>query len=215
MRLTSILLLAAAAPLAAQQPAAIPAPGVVKRSGEWNIRYDRPGTPESSLTIVAQAPGFHVTTNGRGSAIAWRANQTATGNFRADLDLLLLPVPGSHAEAAGMILGGANLDGDNQTYLYFLVRKDGMFAIKHRAGNEVHTVVDWTANAAVARQEGNTNATERLSVEARRDSVIFSVNGQRVHASARASTPVDGIAGLRVNHGLVVHVTRLQVTPSR
>ncbi len=215
MRLAILAALAVAAPLAAQQPATIPAPGAVKKSGEWNIRYDRPGTPDSSLTIAAQAPGFHVTTNGRGSAIAWRDNQAATGSFRADLDLLLFPVAGSHAEAVGMILGGANLAADNQSYLYFLVRKDGMFAIKHRAGNEVHTVVDWTANAAVARQEGSTNATERLSVEARRDSVIFSVNNQRVHAQARANTPVDGIVGLRVNHGLVVHVTRLAVTPAR
>ena len=46
-----------------------------------------------------------------------------------------------------------------------------------------------------------------------RSHMRFFVNGQRVHAVARTGAPVDGVAGLRVNHGLSVHVARLTVTP--
>src|SRR5437773_868247 len=70
MRLTLLVGLSLASPLAAQTPAAsapaarapaIAAPDLVQRSGEWNIRYDVPATPDSSLTIVAAAPGFLIT----------------------------------------------------------------------------------------------------------------------------------------------------------
>ena len=201
-----------AAPLAAQAPAAA-APGVVRPYGTWSIRYDRPTTPDSSFRIDVSEPGFHVVTNGRGSAIAWRPSQTGSGNFRADLETILIPTAGAqHAEGFGMILGARNLNADNQSYFYFLVRKDGQFLIKHRAGNETHDIVNWTPHAAIAKQEGTATATNRLAVEARQDSVVFMVNNQRVHALARANTPVDGIVGLRVNHALTIHVSRLAVT---
>ena len=215
MRLPSLAVLTLlAAPLAAQAPqrAAAPAPGVVKRHGEWNIRYDRPGTPDSSFRIDVSAPGFHVVTNGRGSAIAWRPNQTASGNFRADLETIFIPTAGaSHAEGYGMILGGSNLDADNQSYLYFLIRKDGQFMIKHRAGNDLHDIINWTPSAAITQPQGTGNANNTLSVQARADSIIFMVNNQRVHAQPRSGV-VNGLVGLRINHALTIHVSRLAVT---
>ena len=180
----------------------------------WKFRYDRANAPDSAITIAAMGSGFHFTTTGRGAAIAWRPNQTATGSFTAELDANVAPGSG-HMEGFGIILGGAALDSANQTYLYFLVRPDGAFTIKHRAGTAVHNVQEWTPNAAIAKQEGQAPAHNTITVQAQRDSVVFMVNGQRVHAIGRSAGLVDGIVGVRVNHGLSVHVNRLDVRPAR
>jgi hypothetical protein len=221
MRLATVsVLLLAAAPLMAQTskrppqatqlPTGVQAPGGVRTQGDWKIRYDRPMTPESALTINPVSNGqFHITTTGRGSAIVWRPSQTASGNFRVEAETELFP-SGGHEEGYGLIVGGNNLESDNQTYFYFLIRRDGQFLIKHRAGAETHDIRTWSPSEAIVKQEGTANAKNTLAVEASRDSLTFFVNNQRVHAIARPS--VDGIVGLRVNHQLNVHLYRLAIT---
>jgi len=39
------------------------------------------------------------------------------------------------------------------------------------------------------------------------------VNGQEVATLPRADLAVDGVVGIRVNHALNLHVSRLEVTP--
>lgn len=213
MRSLSLILLAiAAAPLGAQSTPATAAPQSSPAASVWRTRFDRANTPDSAMKVEAMPPGWHITTNQRGSGIAWRADQTGTGNFRVEAETFLFPSPG-HSEGYGLVLGGLNLNADNQSYLYFLVRRDGQFLIKHRAGATTHDIVTWTANAAIARQEGTTNAKNTLAVEAGRDSVVFMVNNRRVHALSRANAPVTGLVGVRVNHGLSVHLTRLAILP--
>jgi hypothetical protein len=199
------LLCFAAVPAGAQEAAARPA--------GWQVRFDRAGIADTAMKISAMGGGFHVTTNGRGSGIAWRAAQTASGNFRAVAATSLSGPADGHLEGYGMILGGRDLDAAGQSYTYFLIRRDGAFLIKHRAGAETHGIVDWTPNAAVVKQEGSASADNTLAVETSADSVRFFVNGQKVHAMARAGAQVDGIVGLRVNHQLSVHVAQLTVTP--
>ncbi len=221
MRPTSliILALAIATPLAAQhrRPAAVarraipPAPGAVMTVGEWRVRYDRPGAPDA-MKIAAATPGWNFTTSSRGAAIVWRPTQSAAGNFRAEAEMYALQGAG-HMEGYGLIVGGLNLGADNQSYLYFLVRGDGQFLIKHRAGAETHDIVPWTANAAVASQQSTAQTKNILALEAGRDSVVFFVNNQRVHVMARTGAPVAGILGLRINHGLNVRVMRVAVVP--
>jgi opacity protein-like surface antigen len=183
------------------------------RPDGWQVRYDRSTATDSSMKIETMAPGWHFTTNMRGSGIAWQPNQNARGSFRVEAETFLFPTTSGHAEGYGLVLGGRNLNEASQEYLYFLVRGDGQYLIKHRAGAQTHDIVPWTPHAAIARQEGTANAREILAVEAAADSVRFFVNGQRVHTLARAAAPVDGQVGMRVNHALSVHVTRVTVTP--
>jgi hypothetical protein len=184
-----------------------------QRPGGWQVRFDRAPQPDSAFKIEQMGPGWHIYTNSRGSGIAWRPNQSANGNFKAEAELILFPAAGAHAEGFGLIFGGLNLNADNQSYYYFLVNKDGKFLLKHRAGAEVHDLVPWTTHAAIARQTGTAEAKNILAVEAGQDSVLFLVNNQRVHALPRASTPVAGLVGLRVNHGVSVHAARVAVVP--
>ena len=51
-----------------------------------------------------------------------------------------------------------------------------------------------------------------LAVDVGPSEVVFLVNGQTVATLPRDGLDTDGIAGLRVNHRLNLHVTRLDVT---
>jgi hypothetical protein len=128
---------------------------------------------------------------------------------------IVLMKPSAHPEAYGIFFGANNLDKDDQRYTYFLVRQDGKYLIKHRDGNQTHTIVDWTAHPAVKAPEGQGSATNDLTVRVASDSVRFFVNGQQVNVLPRSAIPdAEGQAGLRVNHNLDLHVTKMEVAKS-
>jgi hypothetical protein len=45
--------------------------------------------------------------------------------------------------------------------------------------------------------------------------VDFMINGTKVASRPRADLAVDGVVGLRVNHNLNLHVSKLEVTASK
>jgi hypothetical protein len=89
--------------------------------------------------------------------------------------------------------------------------------VKHRAGKDVHTIIDWTDNAAVRKQDANGASANTLTVDASRpDSLRLLVNGKQVAAIEGSHLGgTDGFVGLRVNHNLAVHVAELTVTPKK
>lgn len=213
------LVLLAATPLAAQSTGArehdpdIKANGGALPSG-WTGRTDRATAKIEDAKFVAMGPGFHVTSGP--AAIYWRDANTTSGPFTASATFTQTKAP-AHPEAYGIIFMGKSLDAANQNYAYFLVRGDGKVMVKHRAGSEVHTILDWTENAAVHKQDANGKATNALTVDATQaDSVRLMVNGAQV-----ASLPIahlgstNGIVGLRVNHNLDVHIADFSVTPKK
>ena len=153
--------------------------------------------------------GLHVTTGPSG--IFYDEKTTAKGDYAATATFTQTK-PSAHPEAYGLFVGGSDLQGAGQRYLYFVVRQDGKYTIKHRAGTEVHTLVDWTASPAVKAVEGAGKATNALTVRAAGGDVKFLVNGTEVASLPRAKAmDVDGVVGLRVNHNLDVHVDGFSV----
>lgn len=215
---TTLALVAWTAPLAAQQhqhpqtPAATQQAAATKPNlpAGWQMRLDRANADPSGISFVTMDPGWHVTTGP--SAIFWDPSRTATGQYRAEATLHLFKT-GEHNEGYGLILGGRNLDAADQDYLYFLVRQDGKFLVKHRAGAEVHTIVDWTDHAAVRRPGADGKpVANALAVDVGAKTVDFYVNGEKVQSLDRPSyLNTDGVVGLRVNHRLNVHVEGLRV----
>ncbi len=115
----------------------------------------------------------------------------------------------AHPEAFGLFIGGANLDQPTQEYLYFLVRGDGKYMIKHRAGADVHTVTDWTDSPAVTKQNEAGAASNAMAIAVTATDVIFRANGKDVVSLKKSDMKgfkTDGIAGMRVNHNLDVHI---------
>ncbi|MBI4540339.1 MAG: hypothetical protein HY704_12620 [Gemmatimonadetes bacterium] len=224
----ALLVAVAAVPLRAQQPAShgqhemggqgqpghpaqMPGHGpqqAVLPEG-WQMRLDRANMDPAGVKFVVMGSGWHATTGP--AAILYKPSMMAEGEFRAQTTMVLTK-PSEHPEAFGLFVGGKNLDGESQSYLYFLVRQDGKYLIKHRAGSETHTIMDWTDHASVQKPgpEGG-SAKNTLAVEASADEVRFYVNGQQVSSLPRAQADCDGIVGLRINHRLDVHVAELTV----
>ena len=180
--------------------------------GGWSMRLDRDGASTAGLKFVTMGTGYHATMGP--SAIFYETSRTATGAYTAEGTFTQTKAP-AHAEAYGLIFGGSGLGGPQQDYMYYLVRGDGKFLVKHRAGNEVHTLQDWTTHPAIKVADAAGKATNALRVRVAADSVRFDANGTQVLALPRVSyMKTDGIVGVRVNHQLDVHIDGLKVTPA-
>ena len=86
-----------------------------------------------------------------------------------------------------------------------------MYAIKRRNGTNVSTVVDFTANDAIAKAKPDGSVPNEISFEVGRDSVAFMVNGKTVHTLPASQIDTKGIVGFRINHNLNLHVESLGV----
>lgn len=184
----------------------------------WIWRFDREGDysvgqdPDSSdVWFVTMTPGWHVTTGPAG--IYYHPASTASGAYTATTLMHLFP-PGERNEAYGLFVGGSDLDGPNQAYLYFLIRRSGEFLVKRRMGAETEEVVGWTASDAIVPYTAETEGTasNRLTVRVEEDTVHFLVNDQEVASMPREGLPTDGVVGLRLNHSINVHVEDFTVT---
>lgn len=179
----------------------------------WQVRFDREGASMDDLYLVTMTPGYHVTTGP--AMIAWHPDSVATGDFRIESEIFLFD-PQGRLEAFGFFVGGADLQGPGQRYTYFLLREGGEFLVKTRSGAVTAEVQGWTSHPAIVafatRPEDAHTAKNVLALEAAGDELRFSVNGELLWTGPRAGLATDGIFGLRVNHGLNLHVTTIKTT---
>lgn len=183
----------------------------------WAIRTDNPANKPESVNFVTMGSGMHVT-SGNTAAIYWNPANTASGSYTVSATFGVRSTP-LH-DAVGLVWGGSDLSGDKESYGYFLVFGNGTFAVKHRSGSssamrnnpDVHTLVAQTANAAIkAADKDGGSASNKLAVKVAADSVRFFVNDVQVAAvdSKNPMVPNSGIYGVRVNHGISVHLAGL------
>lgn len=205
---TVLLFMLAAAPLAFASLSA----QELERPQDWEVRFDRADSNPDDLYFVTMTPGWHVTTGPSG--IIWNPSQTASGNYVLEADIHLFD-PGERREAFGIFFGGSDLQGEGQAYTYFLIRRTGEYLVKGRDGDDTETVVGWTAHEAINPWTGGgegDSVLNTLAVRMEAESAVFLVNGQEVHRVPRSEVLSDGTVGLRVNHGLNLHVSRLEVS---
>ena len=217
--LTAVTMLAfSAAALGAQSansdPDKVVADGGVKVAG-WTGRLDpRPASQGRKITetkFVSMGNGIHVTAGP--AAIYWNPSNAPAGNYTVSATFNQTKAS-THPEGYGLFVAGQRLDSASQSYAYFLVRQDGKFLINHRADDAtVHKIVDWTANPAIKAIDESGKASNKLTISAESDKVRFLVNGVEVHSlprsileSGNGHAGTAGIAGIRVNHNLDVHI---------
>ncbi len=216
------MLAIAASALSAQgrDPDKLVSDGGIKVAG-WTGRIDpraaAQGRKITEAKFVSMGSGIHVTAGP--AAIYWSEANARKGNYTVKATFNQTKAS-AHPEGYGVFIAGAQLNAPNQSYAYFLVRQDGKFLINHRANDStVHKIIDWTANPAVKAIDADGKASNALSVVVGADKVSFRVNGTEVHSLARTvldSGPEHagstGIAGIRVNHNLDVHIDGFAVT---
>jgi hypothetical protein len=209
-------LVALAAPIAAQQRAADPdvkATGKAAMPKGWRALLDRANANAAELQFTTMGKGFHATTGP--AAIFFDPAKVAKGDFRLTGSFTQTKAP-THPEAYGLVFGATNLDDrTKQQYVYVLVRGDGKYMIRHRAGADVHTIQDWTAHEAVNKADAAGKATNVITVEAKGPDLNYIINGKKVHRQDHSYVGGNGVVGLRVNHNLDVHIGEFKLEPIR
>ena len=189
---------------AASAPATLPA--------GWQIRLDKETADPAKVSFAVMEPGFHATTGP--AAILWKPDNSMNGDFRVTATFHQMKAP-THPEAYGIFIAGKNLDKANQEYGYIVIRGDGKYLIKHRAGTELHPIAEWTDAPSLKKQDEAGKATNTVAVDVSGGFVKFLLNGTEVHRlDAKVHSPA-GIAGLRINHNLDVHISEFKVTPAK
>lgn len=213
MLATWVAVLAAAAMQAPAKTALQPPP-------DWVTRTDQGTDVSAPLYFVSMPPGWHITT-GPGT-ILYNPAQTCEGSCRIEAEFYLFP--GTSAGGYGVFLGGRKLDEDaGPSYDVFMLRWDGA----HARGNWINGT---RMPAAAFRPEGAPYVAKGLpdkpvknviTIEVDRDENgdhvgQFFVNGHRLYrerhlARPNGRPPFLGTVGLRVDAGVNLHVTRLEV----
>jgi hypothetical protein len=206
--LGATILLAQAPPHHAMQDPDKAIQGGGKLPAGWQARLDHASAGLEAVKFEPAGGGFHVTSGPAG--IYFKPDQKAAGAYETHATFTQLE-PAAHPEAYGLFIGGADLQGENQKYTYFLIRQDGKFLIKKREGAATPSVMNWTEAAAIAKADASGRMKNTLSIEVGADKVRFLVNGTEVASQPKAQIETNGVAGLRINHNLNVQVDNFGV----
>jgi len=113
----------------------------------WKLRVDR----SADATDPDAAGNIKFTTSGAGfhavnpqAAIYWNPANRASGNYTIKASFTLLE-PSNHLNYYGLIVGGKDLEGPMQSYIYFMVAQDGTWLLKQRNGQQTPTLAARTA----------------------------------------------------------------------
>jgi hypothetical protein len=183
----------------------------------WKMRVDRSTSASDpdgsgSISFVTMGSGFHATNPQ--AAVYWNPANTATGTYTLKGTFTLMK-PSGHTNYYGLVFGGSNLDGPQQSYLYFVVAQNGTWLIKHRTSDGApENVSAKEPSDAVKKPDDTGKSTNALEVRVGADKIDYVVNGTVVHTTPKtgATATTDGIYGIRVNHLLEVQVDGLGVT---
>lgn len=206
--LLSALIAVVALPIAAQVQ-----PG-------WKVRIDgsqSASAPDASpnLTFAPMGKGFHVT--GGTGAILWDSAHTVKGVYSVKATFTLMK-PSATSTDYGLVFGATDVEGSTPAYVYFTVAQDGMFQIRHRAGNDVHEI-EKSLHFAIRKPDASGRSTNTLEVQVAPTAVSYLINGAVVHATpTRAGTgsyteteKTHGIAGIRIDDQIDLQVDGFEV----
>jgi len=181
----------------------------------WKQRLDRSTSasdPDAAgaVKFVTMGNGFHATNPQ--AAVYWNPANAATGNYTVKASFRLVR-PSNHTNYYGLVLGGSELDGPNQSYIYFTVAQDGSWLLKRRDGDAAPTIAGKTVTDAVKKPGADGTSVNDLEVRVQASKIDYVVNGTVVHSTPKTGTTAktDGLTGIRVNHMLEVHIDNFSV----
>jgi hypothetical protein len=184
--------------------------GTAATPAGWSVRLDRANADRSQVAFTNRGSGLHVTSGP--AAIFYNPANSKRGTYNAQVTFSQMKAP-AHAEAYGLIWGGNDLAGDGQNYLYFVIRGDGKYLVRRRAGTATHDVQPWTEHPAIVKQGADGKQVNTLRVEVTASASKLYANGQLIKEIPRTgmTSVTDGVVGLRVNHNLDVQIDGFSV----
>ena len=183
----------------------------------WSVRPDRGTADQINFTLAGDIYRFAMAPAGT----FYRSDWTKSGDYRFSARMTQKKAP-SHPISYGLMIGGSDLGGPNETYSYFLVRNRGEYFIASREAERTWfsprifsikqplTVVNWTAHPAIVKQGADGQQTNTLGIQVQGDSVIFTVNGTEVTRLPKSRVHTDGMYAFRIGHNLDVDVDQVR-----
>jgi hypothetical protein len=168
------------------------------------VRPDRGTAAQIKFTATGDVNHFVMGPAGTFYNAAW----TKTGDYKYSARVTQVKAP-SHPTSYGLMIGGADLAGANQTYTYFLVRNEGDFFIANREAGNRPIVVDWTKSDAIAKQGPDGKQVNVLGIQVQGDNVIFTVNGKEVSKQPKSKLHTNGLFGYRIGHNMDVDIDQV------
>lgn len=202
---------APAAEVTGEDPDIAPAGEAPALPAGYELRLDQAEASAAGYHVESADGSMRVETGPAG--ILYRTNDVVeSGDYTVSATFTEIGAPAGHREAFGLIFGGQDLQGDAQTYSYFLVRADGSYIIKRREGGDTPNVTEgWVESDAVNAATEDGDVTNELTVAVEGEQVRFSVNGTEVATIPASELDTHGIAGVRVNHNLNVRVDDFRI----
>lgn len=172
-------------------------------------RTDKATQKLSDIKYSASGTGWEVTTGP--AHILWNPKNTASGDYTVSATFDQLAKP-AHPESYGIFIGGSDLSGPNQSYLYFLVRGTGEIFAQTRKGDVLTGRIAWQKSYAAPVADSSGKATYTVAMRVAGDSIHFLVNGHQAAVLPKKDMVTDGIYGVRINHNLHLHVSPITIT---
>ncbi|MEP7380444.1 MAG: hypothetical protein ABI910_02090 [Gemmatimonadota bacterium] len=219
--LGALVALAAPSNMTAQEVGANRAPDsrgvqVEGWKGRLDLKAEKQGRKISDAKFWSTDDGWHVAAGP--PAIFWSPAEVAAGEFTVSATFSA-DGDAPHRETYGLFMGGSDLDGRVPNYLYCTLYGVGMFSVKHRFGEELHSLVERRASPAINRRDAKGHTTNTMAWRVDAEHVACLVNGTAVATFPRAVVigsgklaSTDGAYGLRVNHNLDVLITGFRIT---
>jgi hypothetical protein len=215
--LSAIVLICAAQVGGAQADPTTKVAGAGIQVKGWQGRTDRSEQKIGDVKFINAGTGYHLT--GGPHAILWNTDYKASGDYTVKARLTKTPNSTStHEESYGLFIGGSDLNGPKQNYLYCVVFGSGNVMVRHRDGGDTHTLLGKTASPAAAKMT-NSGATDEIAMWVKGGRVGCSVNGTEVFSGAAPDmigpgklVSTDGIFGIRASHNLDIHIEGPTVT---
>lgn len=209
-RILTAVLAVVAAPLVAQdRDPDMAVEGAGSLPPGWMARTDR-GRSMDNVNFRTMGQGLHITLGP--AAILYRETDRAADDFTISATYSRTRAP-RHPEAYGIFMGGNDLEGEGQSYVYFLVRGSGEFLVKRRTGSSTANIsAGWTGSSAAHSADERGRVTDKLTIRVEGNRVMFLVNDTEVYSGSTSDIPTDGTYGLRVNHNLDLHIADFGVT---
>jgi hypothetical protein len=215
----ALMSLFAAVPLCAQRgDPTMTVTGSGKLPDGWMLRFDAPrGTapapPMTAISFETMGGGYHVKSGP--AAIYYNTKDVGSGQF--SVTATFKQSKSMQHEAFGLFIGGSNLQDSTQNYLYFVIKPfDGTVRIARRtqyaarpAPTDIVAENPAAPEAAINRDSPTDgSATNTMLIHVAKDTVHFVINGKVVKAIAKSQLggSTDGIAGLRINHNMDLHI---------
>lgn len=204
-----------------EPPSAVPAADAVPAThlpSGYALQLDRDNRDRTHFVVRTEAAELIVETGPAGilyrpDDLEYVVEAAAANLYRVRGTFTEVGAPVGHREGFGFFIGGQQLAGDEQRYVYFLVRGDGRYLVKKRDGDAtVELSSGWQASEAVRVPTGDGEpVTNELAVEVDGEQLRLFCNGEAVVELLIGDTDMSGQVGVRVNHNLHVRVGDLAI----